>query len=117
MLGIAGAGPFPAAVRRLFAPREQRFAPYRAVLPGIVNDVSADPATLGFFGGWWRALSEQYTASTPGSASGLTIRRGGTTLTLGWGTALAATLTFLRDGARRLPVLHPGTLTTEIRLR
>jgi hypothetical protein len=66
-----------------------------------------------------------YGANAAATASGLTIRRGGTTITIGWGTPLAATVsatavTFLRDGARRLHVLrvpHPGTLTTEIRLR
>lgn len=64
-------------------------------------------------------------AGASATASGLTIRRGRTTITIGWGTSLGATVTatavtFLRDGARRLHVLrvpHPGTLTTEIRLR
>jgi hypothetical protein len=66
-----------------------------------------------------------YGANTTATASGLTIRRRGTTITVTWGAALGATVTatavtFLRDGARRLHVLrvpHPGTLTTEIRLR
>jgi hypothetical protein len=66
------AGPFPplaplppgAPVRRLFTPAEQRFAPYLAILPGMVNDViTTDPATVGFFGGgWWRTPSEPYNA-------------------------------------------------------
>ncbi|MFJ1761118.1 hypothetical protein ACIOD2_12425 [Amycolatopsis sp. NPDC088138] len=82
VLGLAGAqvasaavpppaGPYPplaplppgAPVRRLFTPAEQRFAPYLAILPGLVNDVSTDPATLGFMGGgWWRTPSEPYNA-------------------------------------------------------
>ena len=63
----AAVGPFPplpplpagAPVRRLFAPLEQRFAPYLAILPEMVNDVEvADPATLGYLGGgWWRTPS------------------------------------------------------------
>lgn len=61
------AGPFPplpplpagAPVRKLFSPLEQRFGPYLAILPGMVNDVEVtDPATLGFLGGgWWRTPS------------------------------------------------------------
>jgi hypothetical protein len=63
-------GPFPplaplpsgAPVRRLFAPREQRFGPYLAILPGMVNDVVVDdPTNLGYLGGgWWRTPSASY---------------------------------------------------------
>lgn len=81
LLGLAGAGtasaavpppagPYPplaplppgAPVRRLFTPAEQRFAPYLAILPGLVNDViTDDPANLGFMGGgWWRTPSAPY---------------------------------------------------------
>ncbi|MCA1224033.1 hypothetical protein, partial [Streptomyces sp. 8L] len=61
------AGPFPplaplppgAPVRALFAPLEQRYAPYLAILPGMTNDIVVDdPAQLGFMGGgWWRTPS------------------------------------------------------------
>ncbi|MDT8913434.1 hypothetical protein [Amycolatopsis sp. PS_44_ISF1] len=61
------AGPFPplpplpagAPVRKLFTPSEQRFGPYLAILPGMVNDVEvADAAKLGYLGGgWWRTPS------------------------------------------------------------
>ncbi|MCF3962078.1 hypothetical protein [Streptomyces fuscigenes] len=64
------AGPFPplgglppgAPARRLFTPREQRFGPYLAILPGMVNDVVVDdPGDLGFLGGgWWRTPSAPY---------------------------------------------------------
>lgn len=54
-------------------------------------------------------------ADTSATASGLTIRRGGTTITLGSGTALAATVTATAVTFLRVP--HPGTLTTQIRLR
>ncbi|SEF26150.1 hypothetical protein SAMN05421837_103103 [Amycolatopsis pretoriensis] len=68
LLGVAGAGtasaevppavgPFPPGVLRPAPARcpepaalltaEQRFAPYLAILPGVVNDVGTDPATLG----------------------------------------------------------------------
>ncbi|GAA3566511.1 hypothetical protein GCM10022222_58020 [Amycolatopsis ultiminotia] len=66
--GIAPpAGPFPALpplpggapVRAQFEPLEQRFGPYLAILPGMVNDVEVDDAaTRGFLGGgWWRTPS------------------------------------------------------------
>ncbi|GAB2965850.1 hypothetical protein LWP59_22745 [Amycolatopsis acidiphila] len=66
-----------------------------------------------------------YNANAAATATGLTIRRGGTTIAISWGSPLAATVTattvtFLRDAARRLHVLripHGGTLTTSIRLR
>lgn len=61
------AGPFPALpplppgapVRGLFAPLEQRFAGYLAILPGMTNDIEVvDPATIGYMdGGWWRTPS------------------------------------------------------------
>ncbi|GAB2965854.1 glycoside hydrolase family 127 protein [Amycolatopsis acidiphila] len=66
----APAGPYPplaplppgAPVRRPFSPLEQRFGPYLAILPGMVNDiVTTDPATLGYMGGgWWRTPSAPY---------------------------------------------------------
>ncbi len=66
-----------------------------------------------------------YNAYTSGVASGLVIRRAGVTITISWGTSLAASVTptgvtFLRGGARRLHVLrvpHGGALTTTISFR
>ncbi|WP_345639882.1 hypothetical protein [Streptomyces tremellae] len=57
------------------------------------------------------------------SAEGLVVRRGGTSVTVEWGRAPAATVeatdvTLLRGGARRIHVLrvpHGGTLTTVVR--
>lgn len=53
-----------APVRRLFSPLEQRFGPYLAILPDMVNDIEVtDPATLGFMGGgWWRTPNAPYNA-------------------------------------------------------
>ncbi|MFC5261101.1 hypothetical protein ACFPJ1_03175 [Kribbella qitaiheensis] len=68
----AAAGPHPllqplpagAPDRRLFAPLEQRFAPYLAILAPMVNDiVDVDPATYGFMGGgWWRTPAQPFNA-------------------------------------------------------
>ena len=58
--------PLPAGApdRRLFAPLEQRFAPYLAILAPMVNDiVDADPAAYGFMGGgWWRTPAQPFNA-------------------------------------------------------
>ncbi|WP_226900058.1 hypothetical protein [Nonomuraea phyllanthi] len=52
--------PLPAGLdRRLFAPHEQRFAPYLATLAPMVNDMDDS----GFFaGGWWRSPAAPYNA-------------------------------------------------------
>ncbi len=45
--------------RRLFAPEEQRFAPYQRLLAPMVGDMDAS----GFFaGGWWRSPAAPYNA-------------------------------------------------------
>ncbi|WP_220505642.1 hypothetical protein [Microbispora sp. H10830] len=56
--------PAGAPDRRLFAPIEQRYAPYLMILAPMVKDIEdADPATYGFFkGGWWRTPSAPYNA-------------------------------------------------------
>lgn len=63
---LAPLAPLPpgAPVRRLISPLEQRFGPYLAILPDMVNDIEVtDPATLGFMGGgWWRTPNEPYNA-------------------------------------------------------
>jgi hypothetical protein len=50
--------------RRLFAPLEQRFAGYLAILAPMANDIEdTDPATYGFMrGGWWRTPDEPFNA-------------------------------------------------------
>ncbi|MFD4861911.1 hypothetical protein [Streptomyces atratus] len=50
--------------RTLFAPEEQRYAPYLVTLAPMANDIEdADPATYGWFkGGWWRTPDEPYNA-------------------------------------------------------
>jgi hypothetical protein len=50
--------------RTLFAPAEQRYAPYLMVLAPMVNDiVDTDPDTYGFLaGGWWRTPAAPYNA-------------------------------------------------------
>ena len=63
-----------------------------------------------------------YDQNTTASATGLTIKRGATTITITWGQQASATLsttgrTFFRDGRRRnhmLRIPHGGTLTTHI---
>ncbi|SEH01022.1 hypothetical protein SAMN05444920_118211 [Nonomuraea solani] len=51
--------PPPAVNRTLFAPQEQRFAPYLATLAPMVNDMD----DTGFFaGGWWRKPAAPYNA-------------------------------------------------------
>ncbi|MEW2545314.1 hypothetical protein AB0910_05955 [Streptomyces sp. NPDC047002] len=65
-----------------------------------------------------------YGEDSGASAEGLVVRRGGTSFTVAWGRALAATVeatdvTLLRGGARRIHVLrvpHGGTLTTVVRM-
>jgi hypothetical protein len=48
--------------RRLFAPAEQRYAPYLMILAPMVNDIS-DEDSYGFFaGGWWRTPAAPYNA-------------------------------------------------------
>jgi hypothetical protein len=51
-------------VRKLFSPLEQRFGPYLAILPAMVNDIEVnDPETFGYMGGgWWRTPSAPYNA-------------------------------------------------------
>ena len=50
--------------RRLFAPLEQRFAGYLAILAPMANDiVDSDPAKYGFMGGgWWRTPAQPFNA-------------------------------------------------------
>lgn len=50
--------------RRLFAPEEQRYAPYLMIPAPMVNDIAdTDPETYGFFaGGWWRSPAAPYNA-------------------------------------------------------
>jgi hypothetical protein len=50
--------------RGLFAPLEQRFAGYLAILAPMANaNVDADAATYGFMGGgWWRTPAQPYNA-------------------------------------------------------
>ncbi|HEY0699756.1 MAG TPA: hypothetical protein VGD43_18315, partial [Micromonospora sp.] len=50
--------------RSLFAPLEQRFAGYLAILPAMTNDIEdTDPASYGFMGGgWWRSPNAPYNA-------------------------------------------------------
>lgn len=50
--------------RRLFAPLEQRFAGYLAILAPMANDiVDDDPAEYGFMaGGWWRTPARPFNA-------------------------------------------------------
>ncbi|MGH3648027.1 MAG: hypothetical protein ACRDTM_12730 [Micromonosporaceae bacterium] len=50
--------------RALFAPAEQRYAPYLMILAPMVNDIAdTDPDTYGFFGGgWWRTPAAPYNA-------------------------------------------------------
>ncbi|MBT2229376.1 hypothetical protein [Nonomuraea sp. NEAU-A123] len=56
---IPDLAPLPGLDRRLFAPHEQRFAPYLATLAPMVNDMD----DTGFFaGGWWRSPSAPYNA-------------------------------------------------------
>ncbi|MFI7709185.1 hypothetical protein [Nonomuraea sp. NPDC049480] len=51
--------PLPTLNRALFAPHEQRFAPYLATLSPMVNDMDDS----GFFaGGWWRTPSASFNA-------------------------------------------------------
>jgi hypothetical protein len=58
--------PLPAGApdRHLFAPLEQRFASYLAILAPMVNDiVDADGPTYGFMaGGWWRTPAQPFNA-------------------------------------------------------
>ncbi|ONI68493.1 hypothetical protein BWI15_36480 [Kribbella sp. ALI-6-A] len=66
----AAEGPLPllqplppgAPDRRLFAPLEQRFAGYLAILAPMSNDiVDSDPASYGFMaGGWWRTPAQPF---------------------------------------------------------
>ncbi|GLY24275.1 hypothetical protein [Micromonospora sp. NBRC 101691] len=54
--------PFGAPDRTLFAPLEQRFAGYLAILPAMTNDIS-DTTNRGFMGGgWWRSPNAPYNA-------------------------------------------------------
>ncbi|MBA4863783.1 hypothetical protein H1V43_20870 [Streptomyces sp. PSKA54] len=50
--------------RTLFAPQEQRYAPYLVILAPMANEIEdADPATYGWFtGGWWRTPTVPYNA-------------------------------------------------------
>ncbi|NWF25560.1 hypothetical protein HW130_04660 [Streptomyces sp. PKU-EA00015] len=50
--------------RTLFAPEEQRFAPYLVILAPMANEIEdTDPATYGWFtGGWWRTPNVPYNA-------------------------------------------------------
>ncbi|WP_433010778.1 hypothetical protein [Kribbella sp. CA-294648] len=50
--------------RRLFAPLEQRFAPYLTTLAPLTNDiVDTDGPTYGFMaGGWWRTPAQPFNA-------------------------------------------------------
>ncbi|MFC7622828.1 hypothetical protein [Microlunatus sp. GCM10028923] len=50
--------------RRLFAPAEQRLAPYLVTLAALVNEIDdSDTALRGRFqGGWWRTPDEPYNA-------------------------------------------------------
>ena len=51
--------PLPPLNRTLFAPHEQRFAPYLVTLAPMVNDM----ADSGFFaGGWWRTPAATFNA-------------------------------------------------------
>lgn len=58
--------PLPAGApdRTLFAPHEQRFAPYLVILAPMANEIEdTDPATYGWFtGGWWRTPNVPYNA-------------------------------------------------------
>lgn len=52
--------PAGAPERRLFAPGEQRFAPYLVILAPMVNDI-VDTDPYGFMGGgWWRTPAQPY---------------------------------------------------------
>lgn len=56
--------PSGAPDRRLFAPLEQRFAPYLTILAPMTNDiVDADGPAYGFMGGgWWRYPAQPFNA-------------------------------------------------------
>ncbi|WP_427888401.1 hypothetical protein ACQHIV_34475 [Kribbella sp. GL6] len=60
--GLPPLAPLPAGApdRRLFAPGEQRFAPYLVILAPMVNDI-VDTDPYGFMGGgWWRTPAQPY---------------------------------------------------------
>ncbi|MFI6821346.1 hypothetical protein ACIBJE_10380 [Micromonospora sp. NPDC050187] len=62
--GLPLLAPLPpgAPDRSLFAPLEQRFAGYLAILPAMTNDID-DTANRGFMGGgWWRSPNVPYNA-------------------------------------------------------
>ncbi|MFI7648567.1 hypothetical protein ACIBTZ_21125 [Micromonospora sp. NPDC049460] len=62
--GLPLLAPLPpgAPDRALFAPLEQRFAGYLAILPGMTNDID-DTTNHGFMGGgWWRSPNAPYNA-------------------------------------------------------
>jgi hypothetical protein len=64
--GLPLLAPLPpgAPDRKLFAPHEQRYAPYVVMLAPMANDIEdTDPATYGWFtGGWWRTPNVPYNA-------------------------------------------------------